>query len=466
MRPGARGRGGAGAVYGLERLIDWVAVRNVQMAVEHWLLSELLVGTTLLQLAAIGAGLVVAYFAARPLDAQLRKAAAKTAGVERTLGLVVRLARSLAFPILALVLLCIALFAAMRLGWPALVLQTAASLVGVWIVIRLTSALIRNETMGRLIAVAAFTVATLNVLDLLQPTLVVLDQLGFAVGTVRVSVLSVLKGLVAFAALLWLATTLARLIEQRLYRARTLTPSIKVLTAKLLRAGAIAAAVVIGLGLVGIDLTAFAVFTGALGVGIGFGLQKPISNLISGIILLLDRSIKPGDVIEIGNTFGWISSLNARYATVTTRDGTEWLIPNEDLITQRVINWSYTDQRLRLSTPIGISYRSDVRKAIALVVDAAKENARVMKDPPPVCRLMGFGDSSVDLEMRIWISDPTNGVINVRSEVLLGVWDRFRAHGIEIPFPQRDLHVRPGSTIEVALAPRHPEPAASRPAEA
>ncbi len=200
---------------------------------------------------------------------------------------------------------------------------------------------------------------------------------------------------------------------------------------------------------VGIDLTAFAVFSGAVGVGIGFGLQKVVSNLISGVILLMDKSVKPGDVITVGETYGWINTLGARYASVVTRDGTEYLIPNEDIITQQVVNWSYSNNAVRLKIPIGISYKADVRKAIALCLEAAAEVERVVDQPKSVCLLKGFGDSSVDLELRIWISDPQNGVSNVKSQVLLLVWDKFHAHDIEIPFPQRDLHIRSAEPVPV-----------------
>jgi small-conductance mechanosensitive channel len=216
----------------------------------------------------------------------------------------------------------------------------------------------------------------------------------------------------------------------------------RVLGAKLTRIALITAAFLVALSAVGIDLTALAVFGGALGVGLGFGLQKIFSNLVSGVILLMDRSIKPGDVIAVGTSFGWINHLGARYASVITRDGIEHLIPNEELITQRVENWSYSNDLVRLRIPIGISYHSDPRLAIRLCVEAAEMIPRVQLKPEPRCQMMGFGDSSLDLELRVWIDDPQNGRANVISEVLLGVWDRFHEHGIEIPFPQRDLHLR------------------------
>jgi small-conductance mechanosensitive channel len=201
-------------------------------------------------------------------------------------------------------------------------------------------------------------------------------------------------------------------------------------------------AIVAAVGSVGIDLTGFAVFTGALGVGIGFGLQKVVSNLVSGVILLLDRSVKPGDVIAIGDTYGWVNSMGARFVALVTRDGIEHLIPNEDLITQRVENWSFTNTAVRLHCHVGIAYDADVRKALALLIQSARETERVLQDPAPNALVLGFGDSAIDLELRFWIRDPQNGVANVRSAVYLCVWDKFREAGIAIPYPQRDVHIR------------------------
>ena len=199
---------------------------------------------------------------------------------------------------------------------------------------------------------------------------------------------------------------------------------------------------------VGIDLTVFTVFGGALGVGLGFGLQKVVSNFVSGIILLLDKSIKPGDVISVGDTYGWVKSLNARYVSLDTRDGIEHLIPNEDLIVQSVENWSYSHNKIRLKIPVGVHYQSDVRKAIELCTQAATDNPRVLDDPAPVCQLRGFGDNSVDLEIRMWIDDPQKGISNLKSEVLLNIWDKFQVNHIEIPYPQRDLHIKTPIKIE------------------
>jgi small-conductance mechanosensitive channel len=446
-------------MYGFDKLIDLIALQSLQMRAEHWLLTQVLVWSTLVQVTAAALGFTVAYFLSKPLRRWLHGFVIRRRMTEKALRMLGNTAIALALPFVALVVLSTLAAVSAALEWPRLVLTTGVNLLAVWIVIRLTSVLIQHEGWARVIALLAFAVATLNILDLLQPTIAFLDGLGIRIGNVHISVLEGLKGAVELSVLLWLAFTASRLVEQRIRRAEALTPSLQVLTSKTVKIGLITAAFLIALTSVGIDLTGFALFTGAVGIGIGFGLQKPISNLISGFILLLDRSIKPGDVIELGDPtggvsqrFGWVTSLNARYVSLTTRDGTEWLIPNEDLITQRVINWTYHHDRLRLLTPFGVSFDSDVGKAMELAVEAAREIPRVLKDPPPVCRLMGFGDSSANLELRIWIDDPKNGIINVRSDVLLAMWNKYRAHGIRTQLGHRDIFIKSGSELNVNAA--------------
>jgi small-conductance mechanosensitive channel len=236
-----------------------------------------------------------------------------------------------------------------------------------------------------------------------------------------------------------------------------LSPSLRVLLVKIIRIIFIIAATMIALSSMGINLSSLTVLVGAIGLGLGFGLQKVVSNFVSGVILLLDNSIKPGDVIEIEGTYGWINNLHARYASVITRDGTEHLIPNEDLITQRVINWSFTDELVRMRVPIGVSYKSDPHECIRLILLAANGNERVLQDPAPVCLLKDFGDSSINFELRFWLADPANGISNVKSLILLRVWDIFKENNIEIPFPQRDLHLRSSDVDFVKRAAPDPE---------
>jgi len=313
----------------------------------------------------------------------------------------------------------------------------------------LASSLVADPGWSKAIAVSAWSLAALDIVGLLDPTLRILESMAITFGSNRVSVLGVGKAMIALAVLFWLAGFLSSLVERRINKMAGLTPSVQVLFGKLFKITLYTIAFVMAMNTVGIDLTAFAVFSGAVGLGIGFGLQKVVSNLISGVILLLEKSVKPGDVIAIGDTYGWINSLSARYVSVITRDGTEHLIPNEDLISQRVENWSYSNQLIRQRVPIGISYSSDVRKAMKLTVEASIGQVRVLDNPAPACHLKGFGDNSVDLELRYWLRDPRNGLSNVRNEILLSIWDLFNENGVEFPFPQRELHFSKAVSVKI-----------------
>ena len=323
--------------------------------------------------------------------------------------------------------------------------RTAASLISAWVIIRLASRVIRTEVVAGFVAWFVWGVAALVALGLFDATIGLLDGLALHFGDVRVSLLMVVQGALALAVLLWATVFVSGLLERRIDRATSLSPSVRVLTGKLVKIVLVAVAVLLVIHSLGIDLTALAVFGGALGLGVGIGLQKVIANLVSGMLLLMDKSIKPHDVIAVNGTYGWVESLGARYVSVRTRDGTEHLIPNEELITQRVENWSHSDRVIRLKVPLGVSYRSDPRRAVEVCLEAANDVERVLADPAPTCLVTGFGDSSVNLELRIWIDDPQAGRANVINEVLLKIWDGFRANGIEIPFPQRDLHLRSSS---------------------
>ena len=313
---------------------------------------------------------------------------------------------------------------------------------GAWAIYRMVSGFIKSRAWLRLIAVLAFVFAVLQIFGLLQTTIDVLKLLAFNVGDRKISVLNLINGGAILLILLWVSSMLGTTGEKKIRKLPHLPPSLQVLLAKILRVTLVFVSFAIALSTVGLDLSTFAILGGAIGVGIGFGLQKVVSNLVSGLILLIDRSIKPGDVIEIEGTYGWINSLRARYASIITRDGKEHLIPNEDLITNRVVNWSFSDRNVRVRIPIGISYNSDPKKAINLCLNATKKASRILQNPPPKCLMRGFGDNSVDLELRFWIDDPSNGVGNIKSDVLLAIWDLFKENEIEIPFPQRDIHLK------------------------
>jgi small-conductance mechanosensitive channel len=246
------------------------------------------------------------------------------------------------------------------------------------------------------------------------------------------------------------ATTVGNVLDERVQRAEDLTPSIRVLIGKVAKFGLVLLAGVVALTSVGVDLTALTIFSGAVGVGLGFGLQKVVSNFVSGVIILTDKSIKPGDTISLGGTFGWIRELRARFVSVVTRDGREYLIPNEDLITQQVINWSFSDELVRLDVEFGVSYDSDPHKVSELAIAAAASVGRVDADRRPVCWLTAFGDSSLDFVLRFWIHDPQQGLTNVRGKVLLALWDTFKEHGIQIPYPHRELIMKGGVAAKPA----------------
>jgi small-conductance mechanosensitive channel len=270
----------------------------------------------------------------------------------------------------------------------------------------------------------------------------VLDAIAVQAGAIRLSALLVVQATLWLALLLWAATLLVNVVDRRLQTVTDLSPSGRVLIGKLLRFGAIALAVVMALNAVGVDMTALAVFSGALGLGIGIGLQRVVANLLSGVFLLMDRSVKPGDVIEVEGTFGWVVSMQARFVSLVTRDRKEILIPNEDFITNRVVNWSHSDNLVRLEVPFSVSYQADPHRIRALAVEAAAQPSRVVDKPAPVCHLTAFGDNGLEFILRFWIEDAPSGVANVTGQVLLALWDAFKAEGVDIPFPHRDIKMR------------------------
>ncbi len=268
-----------------------------------------------------------------------------------------------------------------------------------------------------------------------------LDAIGVSIGdNKRLSLLGLIQLSLMLALLLLIAMWLSRQVEKRLRKSTVLDISMRVAVSKIFKFTIITVALLSALSSVGIDFTALTVFGGALGVGLGFGLQRIASNFVSGFILLFDRSIKPGDVISVGQNFGWVEELNARYIVVRNREGVETLIPNENLVTTEVINWSFNDKKVRLKIPVQISYEDDPEQAMEIMRQAAVQSDRVLAFPRPVCRLMEFGNYGINLELRVWISDPQNGVANVRSDINLAIWKAFKEEGITIPYPHQDIH--------------------------
>ena len=430
-------------------MAEWFSPDNLVallIAAWEWISAEVLVWPNLLQLLAAGLALAGAAFAAPRLRGFLGRVL--PAGRWRLLA---DSASSLLTPLIWLLLVGVAWQAAELQGWPARILEIAASLLMAWVAINIASRLISNPVWAKAVAITAWTLAALNILRLLDPTVALLDSFAIQFGAVRISLLTIIKSVFALALLLWVATVVSELLESRLRHSPNLTPSVKVLFGKLLKFSLITIAVLAAVASTGMDMTALAVFGGAIGVGIGLGLQRVIANLFSGVILLLDKSIKPGDVVAVAGTYGWVNTLGGRYVSVVTRDGVEHLIPNEDFITTRVENWTHSDSKIRIKIPIGVHYKSDVEQAIAICERCAAEIPRVIDDPKPVCQLRNFGDNAVELELRLWIADPMNGVNNIRSDTLRGVWRAFREEGIEIPYPQRDLHLRGSVPVEIVM---------------
>ena len=337
--------------------------------------------------------------------------------------------------------------------WPShsYLLGFVLYLTAAWVVITITSRVIANRLLRRAVVFFVFSVTALDLVGLLPRAMALLDAMAVQLGDVRVSLLLMVQMAIAFFVLLSLAIVSSRLAERRIRQSDDLTPAMRELIVKLLRPTLLLIAAVVAITVVGVDLTALAVFSGALGLGIGFGLQKVVSNLISGIILLLDESIKPGDVISLGDTFGWITELGARYVAVRTREGRAHLIPNEDLITQQVINWTHSSQVTRLELTFKVAYESNPHQVREVARTAAGRPGRVLTNPPAVCHLYAFGDSSLDFIVRFWIDDPTNGIVNIQGEVLLAIWDALREHGIAIPLPHRRI------IMGEAAAPLHAE---------
>lgn len=282
------------------------------------------------------------------------------------------------------------------------------------------------------------------VLGWLGPITAALDGIALPLGSTRFSLLDALRIIATLLAFLIVAAWLGALATRGIMTSSEISIGLRVGVAKVVRLLLLVLAALLALNAVGIDFAGLAIFGGALGIGLGFGLQRIAANFVSGFILIADRSIRQGDVITVGERFGVVRELRARYVVVRDRDGVDMLIPNENLINSEVVNWSYGDRAIRLKLPLRISYRDDPRTALRLLLEAARRHPRVLQDPAPASRVIAFGDSGFDLELRFWIMDPEDGIFNVRSDLHLEIWDLFQQAGIRIPRPQRELHLRDG----------------------
>lgn len=384
---------------------------------------------------------VVALLVAKLVEPRLEEQARKIKNMPGLLRLIVALLRRLRWLFFSMLLAAAYLSTSVAgVLETTYLLYSVMLLAGAWLLISVVSHVMRNRAVGKMFAIIAWTYVAAVILGVSGEIAAMLDAAGFSVGNRHISVLYLVKSTLFVGVLLWASMAIGNFAERRIQSVDELTPSLRVLIGKVVRITLLVLVVLIAMSALGLDITALTVLSGAIGVGIGFGLQKVVSNFISGIIILMDQSIKPGDTISLGETFGWIRELRARFVSVVTRDGREFLVPNEDFITREVINWSFSDQYVRLDVPFGVSYSSDPHEVTRLAIEAAGSVERVNSShTPPVCWMTEFGDSSINFLLRFWISDPQKGLTNIRGQVLLALWDSFKANGINIPFPHREV---------------------------
>ncbi|MCE5181148.1 MAG: mechanosensitive ion channel [Betaproteobacteria bacterium] len=352
------------------------------------------------------------------------------------------------FPLVALLLVVIG--KTVLKNWHSIhLLNIAVSLLLALALVRLAVYALRHifapsgwlQGSERFIATAIWLGLALHLTGFLPEILEAMDDLSFNIGKQKISLLLILSGILSVAVTLLAAMWLGRVLENRVMSAANLEMNLRVVLSKLIRAALIVLGILVALPLAGIDITVLSVFGGALGVGIGFGLQKIASNYVSGFIILLDKSIHPGDSLTVEGRFGTVSRLTARYMVLKGLDGTEAIIPNETLISSTVINHSYSDRQIRINIPLQISYQSDLPRAMTIMKEAAASQPRVLADPEPKVYLKSFGDNGIDLELGLWIDDPEDGQLNLRSDINLEIWRKFQEAGVEIPYPQRDIRI-------------------------
>ncbi|MDU0955394.1 MAG: mechanosensitive ion channel [Bradyrhizobium sp.] len=339
--------------------------------------------------------------------------------------------------------------------WPSrsYLLAVALKLAMAWLVIRLITSVIRNTFIVQIVSISAWLVAALSIIGQLDNVVDALDSVSVVLGGLRLTPLLVIKLGVLLLGVLWLTNVASNFVESRITRSTDLTPSIQVLLIKMVRMGLMILGVAIAISAVGINLSALAIFSGAAGVGIGLGLQRIVANFVAGIILLADKSVKPGDLVTIGDSSGRISAMNTRYISVAAGDGREFLIPNEDLVTQKVTNWTYTDKNTLVKVNFGTNYDADPRVVCKLAIEIANETPRTLKSKSPSCLLTEFTEAGMKFSLTCWIADPSY-MDSVKSEVMLALWDAFKREGIRVPYPVRELRVRGGAlpvetTVEV-----------------
>jgi small-conductance mechanosensitive channel len=446
----------------MDIVLDARSIERMITAFGDRLVDTLVAPSTLAQVVLIAVAFVIGRLAAprisgwirtwhRRVDSESRLGRVRSAVVRRlTLALI-----PLIVPIVVLALSWLSLGVAGQLGWPRRQLNLAVSLLAAWVVIRLTSSVIRDRDWARLIAFIVWALAALNIFDLLGATVASIERLSFRVGTLRISPLDMLTGLIWLGGLLWLAVWAAGYVEQRVLSGSGLTASVQLLFARLTKVVLIVIAVFVALGTMGIDLTALAVFTGAVGVGIGFGLQAIFNNFIAGLILLSEKSLKVGDFVDLerGRLAGTVRQINVRNTIITTPDNIDVAVPNSEFVSGRVTNWTMLDAHARIHVPFGVAYGVDVGRVHQAVCEAADSVTFTLKDDSdrkPLLWLVRFGESRLEFELVVWLT--TEGIhrpAGAHAAYCLAIYKALQRYGIEIPFPQRDVHVKTAGPLYV-----------------
>ena len=417
--------------------INWV---ELQAEFATWFTTNILDIGFAMQFIMISVAVVLAYFITRTAKPKLNELINKLSIPYKVTELFYNFVK-VTFPFMAMVFIFIGskVIGPGGLEFPVTFAAAISKLMLAWIFIRLISQVIEQKFARNIIAFTILGLVALSIFGVLEQTMTTLDAIGFNIGEFRLSALSVAKGVLGLFILMYAALFLSNLTERRLATVRSLNPSSRVLISKISRVFFIVSAFLIGVTSAGIDLSLFAVFSGAVGLGIGFGLQKVISNLFSGMLLLMDQSIKPGDIIEMDGTFGWVNHMGARYTELVTRDNKSYLVPNEEFITQQVVNWSHGNTLVRIETTFGVHYDSDPHLIKKIAVEAASSPDRVVDSPAPVCHLVEFGDSSINFVLRYWIKDAEKGVMNTKGDVMLALWDILKENNVQIPYPHREV---------------------------
>tara|TARA_R110000868_G_scaffold35549_4_gene127408 strand:+ start:921 stop:2288 length:1368 start_codon:yes stop_codon:yes gene_type:complete len=432
----------------LDDILPVEAAQAQALALWHWLVETLLNMDIALQVGLIAAAIIPALF----FGPRLRRIVETHTAARIRTGLARRLlsaALALATPLALLIVLAMIRVGLGAVDRPVALVDAAMSLMSAWLVIRAVTLTIRSKFWSSVAFYVVWPVAALDVFGLLDDVVMQLQALAIPLGEtsdgapVDLSLFDVLRTVIYFAALFWVTSLAGRAVNNQLQKAEELSPAFRALIAKILGFMLPVIALLLALQLTGFNLATLAIFSGAVGIGVGLGLQKTVANFAAGFTLLADKSIKPGDALEIDGTFGWVTEMQSRYVSIRTRDGTEMLIPNERFIAEGVINWSKSDRAVRIHAPFGVSYGThDIEEVQALAIAAAASVKRVLPGHTPVCNLVAYGASSVDFDLRFWIADPEAGLSNVRSDVFVAIWKSFHANGIEFPFPQLDVHLK------------------------